>query len=422
MKEIYSTNITSVISSLSQILDFVDKVSMNHQLRVAFIAYNIAKEYGLKGNDLSNIALAGCLHDIGIFSTKDKLAFLEFEPGSKNLNLHCELAFILLKDITNLNEVAKIIRHHHVNFAETPYTNSDEIPIGSYVLHLADRIEVMVRKVHPVILKRDDVIEYFKKNPNNMFMPDLIEAFVSLSNKKGFWFDLEYPKIEELVNGILPNFYLDFKGLMIFSNVIRKIIDYRSSFTAVHSVGVSAIASEIGKIFNLSDIEIKLLKLAGYVHDIGKLAVPVEILEKPGKLTKEEWPIMMSHAYYSYRILEKLEEVRIINLWGSLHHEKPNGLGYPFGLKEDELLLGSKIMSVADVLVAISEDRPYRKGLEPNNIKDILSTMAKRKDLDPIVTEKVLKHFDDLISLRKKVQAEAKESYLELKEKINWHD
>ncbi len=419
MIDSYSTNISSVVASFSQVLDFVDKAAMNHHLRVAFIAYRIGEEFGLEETYLSYIALAGCFHDIGIFSTKDKISSLEFDPGLKNLNLHGELAFLLLKEITNLKDVAKIIRYHHVNWTKNPYRNEEEIPIGSYVLHLADRIEVMLRKVHPLSVKRYDVIEHFRKNPNNMFMPELIEAFVSLSNRVGFWFDMEYPKIEELVEDILPNFVLDLEDLMLFSNVIRKIIDYRCSFTAVHSAGVSAVAAEIGKIFNLSDIEIKLIKLAGYLHDIGKLAVPVEILQKPGKLTKEEWSVMMAHAYYSYRILDKLKGLKIINLWGSLHHEKPNGSGYPFGLKDEKLLLGSKIMSVSDVFVAISEDRPYRKGLEPNKIKEILSTMAKDKSLDSLVTEQVLKHFDDLIFIRKEAQSKAKESYLELKEKIN---
>ena len=420
MIDSYSTSISSVVASLSLVLDCVDKAAMNHHLRVGFIGYHIGKEFGLEEPYLSNIALAGCLHDVGIFSTKDKISSLEFEPGLKDLNLHAELAFFLLKEIKNLKDVAKIIRYHHVNWAEKPYKNEEEIPIGSYILHLADRIEVMLRKVYPLSVKRHEVIEYFKKNPNNMFMPELIEAFISLSNRIGFWFDMEYPKIEELVEGILPNFVLNLEDLMVFSNVIRKIIDYRSNFTAVHSVGVSAVAAEVGRIFNLSDIEIKLLKLAGYLHDVGKLAVPLEILEKPGKLTKEEWSFMMAHAYYSYRILDKLKGLKIIKFWGALHHEKPNGSGYPFGLKEEKLLLGSKIMSVSDVFVAISEDRPYRKGLEPNKIKEILSNMAKDKSLDPLVTEEVLRHFDDFIAIRKEAQSKAKESYLELKEKINF--
>jgi len=100
--------------------------------------------------------------------------------------------------------------------------------------------------------------------------------------------------------------------------------------------------------------------VGGHARD----AIPSEILEKRDKLTEDEWFIMRSHVYYTYQTLEPFEAFGIINSWGALHQERLNGTGYPFGYKEDDLPLGSRIIAVADVFTALTEHRPYRQGME----------------------------------------------------------
>jgi len=95
------------------------------------------------------------------------------------------------------------------------------------------------------------------------------------------------------------------------------------------------------------------MEIAGYFHDLGKLRVPKEILEKPGKLSTEEFNIIKSHTYHTYRILSHIPNFETINWWASFHHERLNGSGYPFRINAFNFPLGSRIMAIADVFTLL---------------------------------------------------------------------
>ncbi len=422
MDNIYQIKLPSIIISVSKIIDFIDLNVKNHHLRVAIIARYIAKEYNLPQDYIKEIVLASCLHDIGIFSSKIKLSLiLDSEEKIEDINAHGEIGYSLLKGIPQFKKAARMIKNHHVIWEKQPYIRERFIPIGSYIIHLADRIEVFLRKIkgEPVFYK-GELIEKLESLSGSVFMPELVEAFKSVSEKTSFWLDISYPAPEELVEPYLPNIILSLDELLKFSQVIRELIDYRSKFTALHSIGVSVLSNKIAELFHFSEMEKKIIAIAGYLHDVGKLAVPIEILEKNGPLTKTEWWIMQSHVYYSYRILEKIEGAKLINLWASLHHEKPNGRGYPFKLTDKDLPFGARIVAVADVFTALAEDRPYRKGLDGKKIKNILKELANNRDLDRIIIEIVFKHFDELYEYLKTIQEKEKRKYLEFKEAVNF--
>ncbi len=415
----FSTGVqmSSIVGSFSQVVDFVDPSARNHHLRVAIIAAALAKEYGLTHEDVAQISLAACFHDIGIFSLHEKIASLEFYPHLADINRHAEVGYILLKDIPKFHYVARMIRYHHVRWESHPYTPSmeHEIPLGSYILHLADRIEVSLRRLafQFGINEEKEIVEAIEKEAGKTFMPELVEVFKSLSSRLGFWLDIEYGDLESLVKEILPTTTLSLKEMLVFGDVFSRVIDYRSTFTAVHSVGVSSVGTKLAEFYEFSPLELSLMKLSGFLHDIGKLAVPSEILEKPGRLDPSEWAIMKSHAYYSFRILEKLKGLRIVNYWASFHHERIDGSGYPFGLKEDSLILGSRILAVADVYTAISEDRPYRKGMDKKQSIEVLKEMSQAGMLDSSIVERTISHIDELNEIRREVQTQAKEKYEE---------
>jgi len=416
MESLYQVHLSSLILSISKIIDFVDPHLKNHQLRVALIAKYIAEAYGLEKEYINQIVLAGCFHDIAIFSLKERIQIIREEEFS-DIHLHAKLGYNLLKDIPHFEKPALMIKYHHVFWEEHPFSKENEIPLGSYILHLADKIEIFLRqKKGDSIFWKDELIEFLKKLSGKVFMPDLVKAFQYVAQKTSFWLDMEYPNPEELVSFSLPHIILDLKALLKFSEVIRVIIDYRSRFTSIHSIGVAMLSRKLAELFHFGNLEKDLITIAGYLHDIGKLAVPVEILEKHGPLTKTEWWLMQSHAYYSYRILEKID-IKYISLWGALHHEKPNGKGYPFKLKDEDLSFGSKIVAVADIFTALVEDRPYRKGLDAKTTKKILKDLVLTNNIDSIVAEVVFKYFDEIYEYLKYIQAKEKEKYLEFEEK-----
>lgn len=148
-------------------------------------------------------------------------------------------------------------------------------------------------------------------------------------------------------------------------------------------------------------------------HDLGKLAIPSEILEKRDKLSDDEWFVMRSHVYYTHHVLESINMIGMVNPWGSLHQERLNGSGYPFGYKGDKLSVGSRIMAIADIFTALTEDRPYRKGMLKNEANNVLLSMADKEELDKDIVSIVLENYDGLNDIRMSSQKKAKSEYKE---------
>jgi HD-GYP domain-containing protein (c-di-GMP phosphodiesterase class II) len=209
----------------------------------------------------------------------------------------------------------------------------------------------------------------------------------------------------------LPSIEMDMDNLLAFGKFISQSIDFRSRFTATHSTGVGTVAEALARIIGFSDRERKMIYVAGCLHDLGKMAVPTEILEKPGKLTDAEFNIIRSHTYHTYRSLETISAFDTINKWASFHHEHLDGTGYPFHYKKADLPLGSRIMSVADVFTAITEDRPYRKGMDTQNALKVLEDMSRNSALDADIVSMLEEHFDDINALRITAQNTADSEY-----------
>jgi HD-GYP domain-containing protein (c-di-GMP phosphodiesterase class II) len=168
------------------------------------------------------------------------------------------------------------------------------------------------------------------------------------------------------------------------------------------------VARSLGQLCNLSERECLLLDIAGHLHDIGKLAIPLSILEKPDTLSTEEWLIMKRHTYFTYQILDEIDsaEFKVINEWAALHHEKLNGQGYPFKLSGKFITMGSRIMAIADTFTALAEMRPYRDGLTDDVIINILKK-ERGESLDTYIVDLLLKNYDRLKTVREQAFCDA---------------
>lgn len=145
--------------------------------------------------------------------------------------------------------------------------------------------------------------------------------------------------------------------------VISKIMELRDLYTADHQKSVACLSQEIAKKLGLSDEEIEDIRLAAFIHDIGKVSIPAEILAKPSKLSNEEYMLVKKHAVSGYEALKDSMLHDSIKLAIYEHHERLDGLGYPRGLRESEISIGAKIIAVADVVDAMMRHRPYRAAL-----------------------------------------------------------
>jgi diguanylate cyclase (GGDEF)-like protein/putative nucleotidyltransferase with HDIG domain len=156
---------------------------------------------------------------------------------------------------------------------------------------------------------------------------------------------------------------------------LAEAVDLRFSGAARHSETVGRYTELIARELGFSEEHRGRVRLAGLLHDIGKVGVPDSILRKPGKLTQEEFEIVKGHPALGAQILEhpSLADVRA---WVLAHHERPDGQGYPFGLAGDEVAIEASIVAVADAYEAMTSDRSYRRAVEPAVARDELARGA----------------------------------------------
>lgn len=171
---------------------------------------------------------------------------------------------------------------------------------------------------------------------------------------------------------------------------LARAIDAKSPWTAGHSERVTAMALRIGRALKLEREDLDILRRAGLLHDIGKIATPAEILDKPGRLSPEQRRIICEHPGRGARILEPIEDFAAVVPITRQHHEWFDGTGYPDGLAGDRITLGARILAVADVFDALTSDRPYRAGMPVQRAIEII-TEGRGTQFDPRVVEAFLR-------------------------------
>jgi len=398
-----------LILSLSKAVDLVSPQLADHHIKVALIALNICNDLKLPDDELHATVLAAALHDIGAFSLKERLSLLSFE--SENPHKHAYSGYKLLKSYKPFEEAADIVRFHHV-----PWINGNgnffdglEVPIASHIVHLADRVSVLLGTQKDILLESATITKMITDRSGKVFAPAVVEAFRNLAKKESFWLEVFFPP--DFSVSAFPAKIACESELLDLTKLFSRIIDFRSRFTVNHSSGVAACAKKLSKLTGFSERECHFMEIAGYLHDLGKLAIPAQILEKPTALTREEHKIIRGHTYYTYRILSPIKELHTINTWASFHHERLDGNGYPFRLKASELSLGSRVLAVTDVFTAIMEDRPYRSGMTEDKAIKLLQNMADGQALDPDIVDLLVYNFNDLNASRIEAQSEPSMEY-----------
>jgi HD-GYP domain-containing protein (c-di-GMP phosphodiesterase class II) len=144
---------------------------------------------------------------------------------------------------------------------------------------------------------------------------------------------------------------------------MTSVLEMRDPYTAGHERRVAQLAGSIAAEMGLPKLQIEGIRFASYLHDIGKIAVPAEILSKPGKITQNEFGIIKMHPQFGYDILKEINLLWPVALATLQHHERLNGSGYPKGLSGEKIILEARIIAVADVIEAMSSHRPYRPAL-----------------------------------------------------------
>ena len=180
---------------------------------------------------------------------------------------------------------------------------------------------------------------------------------------------------------------------------LANAVEGKDAYTCGHVDRVATYSVQIGKRVGIDEGELAALRTGGAVHDIGKIGIPDQILNKPGKLTDEEMSIIQRHPVIGYDILKPLRTFQAVLPIVRWHHEKPNGAGYPDGLKAEQIPLLARITAVADVFDALATDRPYRRAFPMPKCRAIMLDAAQKGELDGELVNALLEALDRGLTL-----------------------
>ncbi|AWI07101.1 HD-GYP domain-containing protein [Clostridium drakei] len=375
LSQISSEYDAPVIENISNV-DYTNHKFKHHSIRTTYLALEIANFIKLNEEQKKQLYIASLLHDIGAANYLTKS-----HSSNSFIKKHCEIGAEITKSFPIFNKISSIILNHHENFNGSGAMGliGNSIQIESQIIRICDLIEILYNETIPAFKQRNSIISWIKKNENVIFSKNLVDAFLQVSSKDFFWFNIENISFMEFIlNTVSPNIdeCLNLEQFQDIAYIFSNIIDNKSKFTATHSRGISELAYTVSKFIGYPEDKCIKMKISGLLHDIGKLAIPSSILDKNDSLSAEEFAIIKSHVYYTKVILDRIVDISDISDWASNHHEKLNGNGYPRSLVGEQLSEECRIIGVCDIYQALTENRPYRKGFDKERAFSIMNNMV----------------------------------------------
>jgi putative nucleotidyltransferase with HDIG domain len=359
--------LSEVISALSYALDLTEGVVPGHALRSCLLGMRIATELNLGEQQTSSLYFALLLKDLGCCSNTGRIA------GSARIMSKLGLGRATVQAVHSLGERWDGKGHPDA-------LKGEQIPLLSRICAVAQYLDVCSGKCGVA-----KAITMLAERSGTWFDPELVRLALSLYRRGDLWRDcLPFVSQEDSRRAVLDldagrQHTLESGRVDQICEAFAEVVDAKSPFTFRHSLGVADTAYEIARQMGLASDRVQLVRRAALLHDIGKLSLSNSILDKTTHLSETEWEAVYRHPRLTRQILERVRAFQEMAIIAGEHHEKLDGSGYPNRLMATDLSLESRIVAVADVYGALSEDRPYRMGLGSEQIVSILAKLAPRK-------------------------------------------
>ncbi|WP_410498681.1 HD-GYP domain-containing protein [Chitinibacter sp. S2-10] len=425
-----SLKLAELLGSLSYALDMTEGQPEGHCVRCCWIGVHIGKQIGMSEQALWELYYTLLLKDLGCSSNAARICELyltddqSFKRDFKlvGTNLSQVLGFVFkhtgrneswtkrLTAILNImrngdtiadeliqtrcDRGARIARQlrfpesvalgihsldEHWNGGGRPEgLQGDQIPLYARIALLSQIIDVFHFSHGPLEGKAAALSE-IRQRAEFWFDPLLVAAFEKVALDDAFWQTLADADIAKAVLALEPAQFtvpLDDDYMDEIASAFGQVVDAKSPFTAGHSERVGFYADLTAQELGFDDQRRNWVKRAALLHDVGKLGVSSAILEKPGKLTDDEFRAVQQHARLTEEILGKIAQFDDLALVAGAHHERLDGNGYPRRLSAPDIRLETRIITVADIFDAISAERPYHKANSPEKTIEIMSGMV----------------------------------------------
>ena len=370
--------------------------TVDHSRRVAYLAVKMGKLMGYENKELLNLAASAVLHDNALTeysqSELNKGIDIINDKNAFTLKEHCVMGEENVRSLPFYKDkeaAQSILYHHEEADGSGPFgLKAENTPMFAQLIHIADVVDVIFDISQMNYTKYGKILEFVNAGRDSRFAGDVADAFCAVATY-GELSRMDNDYIDKLLRRALPVIPVDYtdEDLAGIAAMFAKIIDYKSSFTCAHSLGVANKAKTLAQYYGLSEETVARIYFAGALHDIGKLTIDNDILEKPAKLTDGEFTQMKNHAYGTWEILGRIKGVGSIRDWAALHHEKLDGSGYPFGIEGRQLNKIERMMACVDIYQALTEARPYKDGMSHEATMAIMRKEVARGKLDGGIVE-----------------------------------
>lgn len=423
-----TTSLAEILGAFSYALDLTEGQPGGHSLRACWIAGRMARAAAMSAADRYTVYYATLLKDLGCSSNAARIAelYLTDDRALKHdfkllpEGIGPTLRFVLartgegarmpdrvravlrilrdgsaiMRDViqtrcTRGADIARQLRFpeavaqaisgldEHWDGSGKPLgLAGDAVPIASQFALLAQIADVFHRAAGPDAARAE-----IAARSGSWFKPELVALFQTVAAPDSFWVALDDPALEHRVRRLEPpeaRIAVDDDYLDEIAAAFGAVIDAKSPFTGGHSARVGTYAAGLGGALGIDPGNIRALRRAAMLHDVGKLAVSSRILEKPGKLDATEWDEMRGHAAQTMTILGRIAPFRRMAAVAGAHHERLDGTGYPLGLDQQSIAREARIITVCDFFDALTADRPYRAALPVDRALAIMSEEVGR--------------------------------------------
>lgn len=410
--------LTEFLNAVSRATDYVEDRILNvpryHVKRVAVLTHRLAERAGFDAETVYAITQAAVLHDCALSEyLSDELNADSSGPQELNMSAHCWTGERILSRLPfyPLVEGAVLYHHDRADGLGAMRKKAADTPLCAQLIHIADKadtdflLDTMDRE------KFARLMDWARAESGAAFSPECVELFTASVDYELLCSITGDGCVEALAALLPPKpTEIPIELLRDMSAIFADLTDYKSHFTWKHSQGVADKAERLGQYYGYPKETCDKLYIAGALHDIGKLLISNDILEKPARLTDAEYREITNHALGTWELLHRIGGMEDITRWAALHHEKLDGSGYPFGLRAEQLGKNERLMACIDVYQALVEARPYKPGMCHEDAMRILKKMARAGQLDGDIVEDIdtcyLLHSSDMDVRGKKPLAE----------------
>ena len=376
----------SLIEGLSYALDLAEGRYFSHSKHVAYTSLMIGKTMKMTKVELSELYYTALLHDIGAGNNYD-------------IKEHAEKGAKIVRNLLLSSESVEAIRYHHeFNDGSGSYgLIGDEIPLMSRIIVIANLLDIKIQECKIQLEKtldyeiHDKIINYLQSLTGYVDY-EILNTLISIIEKPYFLLSYVNIRFDDILRHTSKHLLDENYGFSVvkkYAEAFSEIIDQRNPFTYNHSVGLASLTQVVSDALGYDDAVKEELYIASLLHDIGKLAVDNDIINKNGKLTKEERYSINKHTYYTRFVLTHITGFEHITKWASNHHERLDGSGYPFGFTAKELDEQDRLLAILDIYQALTEERPYRIAFSKEKVYSILEDDVSKGKIDGKLLKKI---------------------------------